>query len=468
VIITTIILIGSLALRLMRPIDAGLLVGGLWLATVPVQSLFLADRLQFTGVARDELYFSIAIANLMFAGFQWFLESALMARLRAQVVRLAPGPGSTQAIDSNVRYWFAALLVISVGLAVLHLVLMPSIPVLQMFQGSDEHQLQLARENSAKLLHVPGLIKYMFTWNSRILLPILLIVAVLYRWRWAALFVGLFGLFYIIAPLEKLPAALFVAGPFIAIAVRDGKRVWSPIVIAGLFAGLLTAYGISQVLGIESRLHPVPASTPGSVSTVTPPRLSPISPASNGFSTLPAPVRGAIDLVLRRIGEGPADVNYRWFAYFPQHHPFLYGSGWEPWRVLQSGYQSPANMVGLWAYYGTQAYSVSSISAYASFIGDGWAEFGYAGVVIASLFLFGFMVLLELMRAFTDRRFCLACYAPALLLLAAAAPEAGLMALLFSLGISLAPFICLVYLLSSGAAFPLGRQARLAEQGSLR
>lgn len=102
-------------------------------------------------------------------------------------------------------------------------------------------------------------------------------------------------------------------------------------------------------------------------------------------------------------------------------------------------------MVGLWSSYGKAGYGISSISAYAGFVADGWAEFGYGGVIIACIWLFAFAVVIELMRAFSDKPFCLACYAPCLLTVAASAPISGVMAMSFSLGLVLAPLICLGY-----------------------
>src|SRR5256886_2859851 len=330
----------------------------------------------------------------------------------------------------------------------LHWALMPEIPLLLLVTGADDSHMQLARENSAKLLAAPALLKYAFAWNSRIFFPILLTTAVLFRWRWTALVVGAFGLLYIISSLEKLPSVLFMLGPFIGLAIRDGKRLWSPVVIVGLVVSLIPAYGINQAISLEARLHPAPVSTTTATPTPTP-SLSPVSPGSE-FQGFPAPIRGALDLVLRRIGEAPTDVTYNWFAYFPAHHPFLNGAGWEPWNVLRPGWQSPANLVGLWAYYGKQGYTLVSLAAYGSFVADGWGEFGMAGVVIATLLLLLFALVLELMHALADRLFCLACYTVALVLMSVMSPQAGIPALLLSNRLALAPPIMLGYLLFQG------------------
>jgi hypothetical protein len=448
---TTLLLTATTLWRLRKPIDAALLVPGAWLVAIPYQALLLAGKLQFTGTPKDNMYIGISIANLGFVGFQALAELGVIARLQERVRRLAASRGGTErpgTAAATVRYWFGGLLVVAVALAVLHWALMPEIPLLLLVTGANDQHMQLARENSAKLLAAPALLKYAFAWNSRIFFPILLTTAVLFRWRWTALLVGAFGLLYITSSLEKLPSVLFMLGPFIGLAIRDGKRLWSPVVLVGLVVSLIPAYGINQAISLEARLHPAPVSATTATPT-PPPNVSPVSPGSE-FKGFPAPIRGALDLVLRRIGEAPTDVTYNWFAYFPEHHSFLNGAGWEPWNVLRPGWQSPANLVGLWAYYGKQGYTLISLSAYGSFVADGWGEFGMAGVVIATLLLLLFALVLELMHALADRLFCLACYTVGLVLMSVMSPQAGIPALMLSNGLALAPLIMLGYLLFQG------------------
>jgi hypothetical protein len=354
-----------------------------------------------------------------------------------------------------VRYVFFGLFALAVGLAILHWSLMPRIPLLDVItSGGDPQALALERENSAKLLPAPALLKYAFTWNSRIFFPLLLCTAVLCRWRLLSILTAVIGLLYIASPLEKLPSLLFVLGPFLAVALRDGKRLLSPRLIAGAILSLVPVFLIAESPRISNSLHHIGGATVTTAPSAGPSvaAAAPSPGAEPGFGV--AQAEGTIkDLILRRIGSGPADVTGAWFGYFPAAHGgFLNGTGWQPWRVLSPHYQSPANLVGLWAYYGRQGYDISSLSAYASFIADGWAEFGYVGVLLACLVIIGFGIVLELMRAFSRYRFCLACYAVGLLLLSAAAPEAGLMALIFSLGLVFCPAFCLGYLVAAKLA----------------
>lgn len=462
-IATTVLLFGTTLWMSRRPLGAALLVPILWLVTIPVESLALAHKLGIEGTPRDNMYVAISIANVAFAGFQLFTALGGVTRLQRRIqVWATAGRGATREDSGTARYWFGGLLVIAVGLAVLHWALMPGIPLVQLLQGTDANQLQVARENSAKLLAAPTLLKYAFTWNSRILFPILFTTAILYRWRWAAVLVGAFGLLYIISPLERLPAVLFVLGPFAAIAIRDGKRIWSPLMVIGVVVSILPALALTEAIQYEVR--PAPAGTAVKQPTPTPspaPNTSPLSPGD--FTGLPLPIAAALDLILRRIGEGPTDVTYEWFVVFPAHHPFLNGSGWEPWHVLSPGYQTPANIVGLWAYYGKPGYDLTSLSAYGSFIADGWAEFGMAGAVIAALLLLGLILVLELMRGLGNQPFTLACYVTPVVLVAVVAPQAGLPAMALSLGVFLAPLLSLGYILTEGRMRSV-RGLRLAER----
>ena len=438
-ITTTVLLFGTTLWMTRRPLGAALLVPGMWLVTIPVQSLVLAHKLGIQGTPKDNLYIAISIANAAFIGYQLFTEFGGVTKLQQRIQLWVTSRTDSKREESGAaRYWFGGLLVVAVGLALLHWALMPGIPWVQLFQGLDANQLQVARENSAKLLAAPTLLKYAFTWNSRILFPILFTTAILSRWRWTAVMVGVFGLLYVMSPLERLPAVLFVLTPFAALAIRDGKRIWSPLVIVGVVVSLLPALAITEATNYAVR--PTPAATPS-------PNTSPLS--AGEFTGLPLPIAAALDLVLRRTGEGPTDVTYEWFVVFPAHHPYLNGSGWEPWRVLSPGYQTPANIVGLWAYYGKAGYDLPSLSAYASFIADGWAEFGMAGVVIATLLLLGLCLALELMRGLGAQPFTLACAVTPLVLVAVVAPLAGLPAMVLSLGVWLAGVLGVGYVLTA-------------------
>jgi hypothetical protein len=416
----------------------------------------------FAGSPKDTMYLSIALANIAFVAFQWFLLSPLFKRLQAGVVgffesREQPrGPAG----DQFMRRWILWLTIVAIALAVIHLALMPRVPAWDLVTGfSDPLQPNYDREAADKFLPVPTLVRYAFDWNQGILFPILFAATVLARWRTLAIIVGVIGFIYVTATLEKFPSLLFIAGPFIAIAVRDSRPIWSKVVIGGLALSLLGPLAVNQAPGISTSIHdalhntPPASATPVYDSSITTPvpgcgsvAATPTSAATFSWRDLPASIK---DIILRRIGLVPAEVTYGWFAYFPAQHAFLSGSGWEPWKVLSSGYHNPANLVGLWMYCG-HAVTLPTVSAYGSFIADGWAEFGYLGVLLGCLGLLLFGVVLELIRGFVSKPFCLALYAPSLLLFATLPPRAGILAVLGSSGLWLVPVLCVIFLVSQG------------------
>jgi hypothetical protein len=339
---------------------------------------------------------------------------------------------------------------------VIHLALMPRIPSWDLVTGfSNPLQPNYDREAADKFLAAPTIVKYIFNWNQGIVFPILFALTVLARWRAMAIFIGIFGFLYVTSTLEKFPSLLFVAGPFIALAVRDNRPIWSKLVIGGLALSLLGPLAINQSTGVSTAIHRalniVPPTSPvydPSITTPVPGCENYVTPPAVPFDwrTIPDSLR---DIVGRRIAVVPAETTYGWFAYFPAQHAFLNGAGWAPWNVLAKGYRNPANLVGLWMYCG-HAQTLPTVSAYGSFIADGWGELGYLGVALGAIGIVLFGIVFELIRGFVAKPFCLACYGPSILLFATLPPRAGILATIVSSGLWLIPVLCLLFLASEG------------------
>ncbi len=455
-------------------ISSAVLVPLAWIVLIPIPIILRPYSAPtglfpggFGGGPKDTMYVSVALANIAFAGFQWCVLTRQFSVLRTRVVgffavRERPQNNS----DRLLRRWILGLAIVAIALAVIHLALMPRVPAWDLVTGfSDPLQPNYDREAADKFLPVPTLVRYVFGWNQGILFPILFATAVLTRWRSVAIVVGIFGFIYVTSTLEKFPSLLFIIGPFIAVAVRDNRPIWSRLVIGGLALSLLGPLAVNQAPGISTSIHealhnvPSASATPAYDPSITTPvpgcqGTPTVAGAAAPFDSrnLPASIK---DIILRRIGLVPAEVTYGWFAYFPAQQGFLNGSGWEPWKVLGSGYRNPANLVGLWMYCG-HTVTLPTVSAYGSFIADGWAEFGYVGVLVACLGLMLFGFALELIRGFVAKPFCLACYGPSVLLFATLPPRAGILATLASSGLWLVPVLCLLFLASQN----LGRTRR--------
>ena len=470
---TLVLLIASTAWTIWRAhgaITAAVLVPLAWILLIPIptlvrplvvtpESLFPEG---FTGAPKDHLYISIAIANIAFVGFQWLILSSWFKSLRARTVaffaaRERPRAGRDGKNDLLLRKWMIGLTLIAVALAVLHLVLMPRIPAWDLVTGfSNPLQPNYDREAADKFLPVPTIMRYIFNWNQGIVFPILFALAVLMRWRPMAIFMGVFGFIYVSSTLEKFPSLLFIAAPFIAVAVRDSRPIWSKLVLGGLAISLLGPLAINQSAGVSTAIHKALHISPPSATPVYDPAITTPAPGCENYiappvvpfdwKNIPASLK---DIVGRRIAVVPAEVTYGWFAYFPAQHPFLNGSGWEPWKVLAKGYRNPANLVGLWMYCG-HALTLPTVSAYGSVISDGWGEFGYVGVVLACLGIVLFGMLMELIRGFLTKPFLIACYGPSILLFATLPPRAGVLGTILSSGLWLIPVLCLLFLASEG------------------
>jgi hypothetical protein len=456
-------------------INTAVLVPLAWLVLIPIpvvvrpwvvtpKSLFPDG---FVGAPKDHMYISIAVANVAFVGFQWLVLSSWFKSLKARIVaffsaRSASTHGSGKE-DSLLRKWMIGLTIIAVALAVIHLALMPRIPSWDLVTGfSNPLQPNYDREAADKFLPVPTIVKYVFNWNQGVVFPILFALAVLMRWRPVAIFIGIFGFIYVTSTLEKFPSLLFLAGPFIAIAVRDSRPIWSKLVLGGLALSLLGPLAINQSNGVSTAIHkalndiPPASATPVYDPSITTPvagcgvdfTAPPTGTGAASFNWLNIPASFK-DIVVRRIGVVPAEVTYGWFAYFPAEQAFLNGSGWEPWKVLAKGYRNPANLVGLWMYCG-HAVTLPTVSAYGSFVADGWGEFGYTGVLLGCIGIVLFGIFMELIRSFVAKPFCLACYGPGLLLFATLPPRAGMLATIVSSGLWLIPVLCLLFLASEG------------------
>ena len=452
-------------------ISAAVLVPLAWLILIPIPTVIRPYVITpkslfpdgFTGAPREHLLISISIANLAFLGFQWLILSRWFKALQARTVaffaaRERPRAGRDSKNDGLLRRWAIGLTLIAVALAVLHLVLMPRVPSWDLVTGfANPLQPNYDREAAGKFLPGPTILHYVFDWNQGIVFPILFALAVLMRWRPLAIFVGIFGFLYVTSTLEKFPSLLFLAAPFIAIAVRDNRPIWSKVVLGGLAVSLLGPLAINQSTGISTAVHralhtvPPASSTPTydpSITTSVPGCETYVTPTSSPFNwrNIPASLK---DIVGRRILVVPAETTYAWFAYFPAQHPYLNGSGWEPWKVLRKGYRNPANLVGLWMYCGHEV-TLPSVSAYGSIIADGWAELGYFGVVLACLGIVLFGLVMELIRGFLTKPFLIACYGPSILLFATLPPRAGVLATILSSGLWLIPVLCLLFLASEG------------------
>jgi hypothetical protein len=146
------------------------------------------------------------------------------------------------AIEEKVgKSWFIYLGVFSLALFSTHLYFMPKIPLLSWaFDGEAiRGSLTLLREGAAKLLDVPTVVKYFFSWPLVILAPMCIVLA-FWAGYWGLASMGLvIASFYAVATLAKFPLVLLWSACLFAACIlrvqiyRHCMKVAKPITHPG-------------------------------------------------------------------------------------------------------------------------------------------------------------------------------------------------------------------------------------------
>jgi hypothetical protein len=297
-------------------------------------------------------------------------------------------------------FWLVAIALCFLLPAGLHLYLMPKIPLVAAVLDGEATQsyLMQLRHNSAKLLDIPPLIKYVFNWTLSVFAPIYVVVAFFTGRRMLGAAGLLVACIYAAATLAKLPLLLLVVTCLVASCVIPTR--FRRVLSLGLVVFVVTCTVLIGTLLLTDsmnfmKIRPAHAQTPefaqmkaddprqaltyGDVL-----RLEP-----EGANQKRSKMLNVMEYVLYRAWLTPADVSNRWYQYFTyvQKEPL----GLQGFVPAQHGTAvAPSREVGLWAYQARfpQKY-LESVSAYASFDADAFAHGGIWGVLLATLLLLG-------------------------------------------------------------------------------
>lgn len=393
-------------------------------SAVWVLLIAIPSAIRYTGVegiARDRLFWATALVNLVLA-----LTVVVRWSRPARKVETYARSLSAMRMTTERMPWLWPLLALSVITFLFHAALMPKIPLVELALGSGltANQLTELREAANKLLPLPLPVKYLLYWNVRVLVPILLCALLVLRARGFAIILGPVLLILSSLTLEKsLPTfAIISAGLGIATLRRSSIVSW-PLVVSFLLAlavasGLQTAVKIRDV---QTR------------SAIPREAEDPSRSTMRGRDVILYPFQ----FTYHRILTGPSGVAYAWFEYFPDvHGGFLRGQSWSPFVRARPGFQHPANLVGLYAYHqkDPERYLVTA-HAYAAFHADAWANFGYAGVLVAGVAAAVALLLVDLAVLLADSPFTAGATGAAFSILLTTLPGGGLQAALVAQGL---------------------------------
>lgn len=303
-------------------------------------------------------------------------------------------------------YVLAFLLIV-----IYHLTQIGEIPLLaKYFYHADPIKIKVLRENSSKLLDVPVVSKYMFTWATGIIAPVgFLLMLKRKLYLRASLFI-LLALLYARITMALLPSLymLFIVC-FLAILewkLRLSRRYTALLII--ILSPFLIKTGLFLVTSPYSVFHYQANAVSTPAFAKDDPRS--ISTIPDNYRSIPKDkvpfIKQQINYVVYRFFLVPAEVSGKWYQYYPEVNGGYIGFADLLPGGRGPGFVHPANAVGRWAYEQKhpQKY-LDSVHAYASIDADAHARVGMTGVLLTALVLLSIRLFIKkiLVNSFISR-----------------------------------------------------------------
>lgn len=233
----------------------------------------------------------------------------------------------------------------------------PSIPFIELLQGSDPLSLAKSREEAFKLLDPRWggtYLFYFYLFNRTLVFPVLILITLGFflhtrKKKWLFLFLAVFfiGGFYAISQLSRAPIAAIIMRLLVFLLLfYQGDVNLRKLVFAAL---LMLSYPLIVTMSYVSDRT----------------------------------ILDGIIAVLIRLTYTPAEDLYYYFEIFPTHHAYLYGETLiKPFlKLLELDYFYIENWVALYI----SPQGLDSAHANAAFISNFHADFGLPGVFIGGL-----------------------------------------------------------------------------------
>ncbi|MEG2626005.1 MAG: hypothetical protein RR956_07005 [Christensenella sp.] len=296
-------------------------------------------------------------------------------------------------LDSADKSWYSTFykiissgyfyLALFLAVAIYHLISMETVPLFYSWTHpqASESYLVLLRENAAKLLNVPFIIKYFFTWATSFFA---VVGTVLFlrkkKWIWAAAFIVL-ALIYARITLNKAPTYILIISLIIYCLFAIDFKIKKPILIAitVVVCMLIARPIIFLTTDVNSGFK----------------QQAPVNENQTDankfrFAKYPADMPGEYQIYnwfMKRAIFMPSEVSNFWYLYAEETGNSFGYSDLLP-QTRGSDYQSPSNVVGLWSYHAKWPNMYGpTVSAYCSLDGDAYARGGWVAVVCVGMIL---------------------------------------------------------------------------------
>jgi hypothetical protein len=305
--------------------------------------------------------------------------------------------GLEQPLTFNIKVTYAAALVI-VAVQILHLLLMPEIPIITYLHNfKNDQSLTILRESASKLLHIPELFKYLFQLTN-VIAPALAVILFKKSKRWALPFIAI-TIFYSFATTAKTMTVLYSAILLIPLYYQLNK-------IRKLinFSALAFTYCLA-IYSFAFYIYTKPASLDYLEVERENARTFTIADRHRIFGLVPfekhenrssSAIEARIKGLFYRAILVPSEVSHIWYSYYPAvKGDFIGFYGLTPETRNSESFVHPSNEVGIWAYVKKFPKDyLDSIHAYSSMDAEIYSRFGLSGVFLISLLLFFIVVYL--------------------------------------------------------------------------
>ncbi len=288
------------------------------------------------------------------------------------------------------------LVYVAVFLAIViyHLSQISEVPLLEKYiHHANPQELDLMRENSSKLLDVPLVFKYMFTWSTSIIAPLGFLLMVKKKLYLRAFLFIILALLYARITMALLPSMYLIFTICFVAALEWGTGINKKIIIIPLAiiiipflvkAGTFLAAGPYSGFRYQPNPAPVaafPAGDPRNMSTIP-----------DNFRLVPEDkvsfMEKKINYVVYRFFLIPAEVSSKWYQFYPEISGGYIGIKDLLPGGRGQGFVHPSNLLGRWAYQEKYPHSyLDSVHAYASIDADAHTRMGMPGVLLCGLAL---------------------------------------------------------------------------------
>ncbi|MCL6590482.1 MAG: hypothetical protein K6U80_11055 [Firmicutes bacterium] len=421
--------IGAVAYQLWRRNWFDILPSLMWIILMEVPFLIFWNRLV-------EGPRELQAAGIVIVGAALLIGDQI--KLRSQPPDF-PQPLKNSFFRFIAEYYVYLLLAFFIFIVSYHVLNLRQIPLIEKYFGhASTEQLKVMREESSKLLDVPLVFKYLFTWTIVLISPLtflLLIRDKRYIGAWVFLSIA-------ILYANITLAQTFVLSMLVSIGLTY-LFAWKPklnkILLLG-FIGIILIIGIRVLWFLSFNQYSLFKYQPQAVAIqkISFPAGDPRNrlTLADNYRLIPeaklTKEEKVYNYLVYRVFLGPVDVSCRWYQYYPKYSQGYYGVA--DLFKRDSGYVPPSRKLALWAY--TQKFPwkyLDSANAYASLDADGYARLGFIGILVAAFILLGFRIIFKVLLV--DTMLSKILYGIGVTLLAILPVQAGIQAILIAHGV---------------------------------